>query len=83
MNEYGIRIRDVMLLAFISQQDTLTVGQISEQMGLARRAVVESACRLIRAGLADAQLPVDPNSLANRILPSKMGRSLARRIHGS
>jgi len=83
IDENRITIRDFMVLAFISEHDAMDVGQVSKSMGLKRKSVVESACRLIRAGLADAELPVDPNSMANRILPSRAGRVLARQIHGA
>lgn len=83
IEESGITIRDFMVLAFISEHEIMDVGQVGRHMGLRRKHVVESACRLIRAGLADAELPVDPNSMANRVVPSNAGRSLAERIRGT
>lgn len=77
---YDIRAGDALVLEFVSKSDEADIGRISRGLGLKRRDVVDSVCRLIRAGLADAEFPTSTDSNGCRILPTHTGRLLAMRV---
>lgn len=77
---YDIEAGDALVLEFVSKSDEADIGRISRGLGLKRRDVVDSVCRLIRAGLADAEIPTSTNSNGCRILPTHTGRLLAMRV---
>lgn len=77
---YDIEAGDALVLEFVSKSDEADIGRISRGLGLKRRDVVDSVCRLIRAGLTDAEIPTSTNFNCYRILPTHTGRLLAMRV---
>ena len=83
IEKHHIEVRDFMILSFICDQDTMSVGQLSSALGLSRHTVIDCTSRLIQAQLANAAIPDDPQMSTNRVAPTAAGRILARRILGS
>lgn len=77
---YDTEAGDALAPKFMSETHEADIGSISRGPGLQRRPVVNSECRLIGAGLADAEVPAFADAKCYRILPTHTGRLLALRI---
>ena len=82
IEKHHIEVRDFMILSFICDQDTMSVSQLSSALGLSRHTVIDCVSRLIKAELANAEIPNDQRASTNRVTPTGAGRILARRILG-
>ena len=83
IEKHHIEVRDFMILSFICDQNTMSVGQLGDALGLSRHTMIDCVSRLIQAELANAELRDDPHMSTNRVTPTGAGRILARRILGS
>ena len=83
IEENHIEVRDFMILSFICDQDTMSVGQLSSALGLSRHTVIDCVSRLLKAELANAEISDDPHMSTNRVAPTGAGRVLAYRVLGS
>ena len=83
IEKHHIEVRDFMILSFICDQNTMSVGQLGDALGLSRHTMIDCVSRLIQAELANAELRDDPHMSTYRVTPTGAGRILARRILGS
>ena len=71
-----------MVLSFICDQDTMSIGQLCSALGLSRHSTTDCVSRLIQAQLVTADLPDDPYVSTNRVTTTNAGNVLVRRILG-
>ena len=80
IKEHNIEVRDFMILSFICDQNSMSIGQLCSALGLSRSSMIDCVSRLIKAQLAEADLSQDPHVSTNRVAPTESGHTLVHRI---
>jgi DNA-binding MarR family transcriptional regulator len=77
---HGIRVRDFIMLSFLSDQGPMSIAQLSRAVGIEPKILSNGMKRLSRAGLITQDFDPVGNDEESVVTLTTRGRDVARRI---